>query len=144
MTRPTLLPVCPVVLGKEGDMSFDLCVRSDASYKQRAERASVLGFVVALPRVIQHSSNHVLLEHVTLGVRMEIDLELVSEEGDFLDGDESDQINCVRIHVPYACAEAAMPWVHEVCFAIAGYVGWNVFDEQRGEYLDLPAGGRNT
>jgi hypothetical protein len=65
---------------------------------------------------------------------MEFDLELVSEEGDIIEdsGDETTEINCLRLHVPYGMfRQAAFATEYlPTALAIAKHVGWTLLDEQ--------------
>ena len=125
-------------------MSYDVCIRGDKTYTGRASRQPLCEFISALPRMAQGSKTHFTLEDVNGSACMEIDLELVTEQGDNLGLDSSDEINCVRVHVSGPFAEANMPSVQKVCFQIAGHIGWKVFDEQVGKYLDPVMGGERA
>lgn len=69
---------------------------------------------------------------------MEIDFEVVSEEGDNIeeDGAQYEAINCIRLHIPDPFLGDAidldyLPTAHTV----ASHLGWSLYDEQTEEYL---------
>lgn len=67
---------------------------------------------------------------------MEIDLEVVSDEGDNIeeDGGEYPEINCVRLHVPYSML-GNQPGrdYFPLALKIAERLGWTAYDDQSGE-----------
>ena len=72
---------------------------------------------------------------------MEIDLEHVTEEGDFIeDSETSPTVNCIRFHIPYRMLGSQpdrvyLPTVH----TIAAHLGWTAIDDQTDEPLaDAP------
>jgi hypothetical protein len=68
---------------------------------------------------------------------MEIDLELVSEDGDYI-GDEpgasTTEINCLRLHISYGFfREKQLDQEYiPIALAIARHLGWTLLDEQTG------------
>jgi hypothetical protein len=66
---------------------------------------------------------------------MEIDLELVSEDGDYIgdeEGASETEINCLRLHIPYGFfrAEGFAEEYLPTALAIAKHLGWTLLDEQ--------------
>ena len=121
-------------------MSYDLSIRSDDTFTDKADRVPLSAFISALPGVTRDTDWHFALEETSGGFRVEIDLELVSPEGDSLEAGPSDCINCIRIHVTSGGADVSediSDSYRDVCSQIAAHVGWRVFDEQLGEYVDL-------
>ena len=120
-------------------MSYDLCVRSDDTFSETVDRAPLSAFLSALSGVTRDTDSHFVLEGGSGGFRLEIDLELVSPEGDFLEGTPPARINCIRVHVTSGGADVSediSDSYRDVCSQIAEHVGWRVFDEQTGEYLN--------
>jgi hypothetical protein len=67
---------------------------------------------------------------------MEIDLEVVSDEGDNVeeDGREYPEVNCVRLHVPYSMlGNHPEQDYFPLAFTIAERLAWTVYDDQSGE-----------
>ena len=102
-------------------MSYDLSIRADDRYSRMTAKAPLAAFIATLPNV-----------------KMEIDLELVSEDGDYIgdeEGASETDINCLRLHIPYGffrekgLAQEYLPTAQ----AIAKHVGWTLLDEQTGQ-----------
>lgn len=120
-------------------MSYDLSIRSDDTFTDTVDRAPLSAFLSGLPGVTRDTDWHFVLEEGSGSFRVEIDLELVSPEGDFLEGAPPDRINCIRVHVTSGGAdvnEDISDSYRDVCSQIAAHVGWRVFDEQLGEYVN--------
>ena len=121
-------------------MSYDLSIRSDDTFTDKVDRVPLSTFISGLPGVTRETDGHFALEESSGGFRVEIDLDLVSPEGDSLEAGPSDGINCIRIHVTSGGADVnndITESYREVCSQIAAHVGWRVFDEQLGEYVVL-------
>ena len=119
-------------------MSYDLSIRSDDTFTDTIDRAPLSAFISGLPGVTRDTDWHFALEKAAGSFRVEIDLELVSSEGDFLEGAPPDRINCIRVHVTSGGADVSediSASYRDVCSQIAEHVGWRVFDEQLGEYV---------
>ena len=117
-------------------MSYDICIRSDETFTDKVLRSLVSDFLSAMDSVTQQSPTHLVLKDVENDVFIEFDLELVSEEGDYLDVGEVEKINCIRIHTPNANNQSEITYLYSLCLQIARHVGWKVFDEQEGQYVD--------
>lgn len=120
-------------------MSYDLSIRSDDTYSETVDRAPLSAFLSALPGVARDTESHFVLEEGSGGFRVEIDLGMVSPEGDFLEEAPPDRINCIWIHVTSGRADVSediSDAYRDVCSQIAAHVGWRVFDEQSGEYVN--------
>ena len=88
-------------------MSYDLTARSDEMFSVSIQRSEVASIVAQIPKVEPNGPSGFLLERDG-DVWMEIDVELVSDEGDNLedpDAELSTEVNCIHFHVPYAFVE---------------------------------------
>ena len=116
-------------------MSYDLTIKGDETYSLRISKADLDSFIAQLPGIKRNGSTGFVIDERPKRW-MEIDLEVVSEEGDY-DCDaasESDTINCVRLHIPYAFLGNAIERDYlPTAFAIAGRIGWLLYDDQTGE-----------
>lgn len=118
-------------------MSYDLSIMADEEYSRMAERDSLASFIASLPDVQPNGHTGFILDDG--GTRlMEIDPELVSEEGDNIEGEEGvseTEVNCLRLHIPYdhfredRFEEEYLP----TALAIAEFLGWTLLDEQTGD-----------
>jgi hypothetical protein len=117
-------------------MSYDLTIRPDERYSRMTAREPLSAFVATLPHVKPNGTNFKLDDPPTRW--MEIDLELVSEEGDWIgdeEGADESRINCLRLHIPYgflrreSFASEYLPTAQ----AIAKHIGWTLLDEQSGQ-----------
>lgn len=121
-------------------MSFDLSIRSDDTFADKTDQTSLIAFIGGLSGVTRETDWHFVIEKTTGGFRVEIDLDLVSPEGDSLGANPSGSINCIQIYVMSGGADVdkdIRESYREVCSDIARHVGWRVFDEQLGEYVEL-------
>ncbi len=121
-------------------MSYDLTIRSEDDYSRYAKVEPLAAFIATLPEMRPNGEGFTFGDDASR--YMEIDFEAVNEDGDNIEehGKDYREINRVALHIPYSMLgnqpeRAYLP----TAFAIANYLGWRVFDEQRGEYLD-PAG----
>jgi len=116
-------------------MSYDLTIKGDDTYSLRTSKADLDSFIAQLPGIKRNGSSGFVIDERPKRW-MEIDLEVVSEEGDY-DCDAagaSDTINCVRLHIPYAFLGNAIERDYlPTAFAIAGRIGWPLYDDQTGE-----------
>jgi len=120
-------------------MSYEISIKSDDKYTARIDRRKLYEYISTLPNIVHSDADHFVFRDPNVGTYMEIDLELVSEEGDSLDIRVTQERNCVRIHIPYYFLESTGAQIYEICFQIADRIGWKVYDEQLGNYLS-----RNT
>ena len=118
-------------------MSYDLSIKPDETYSQFAARARVGEFILQLPHVQRNGEIGFVLDDLP-NRWMEIDLEVVSEEGDNVQhaAETYDTFNCIRLHIPYPyLGDAIERDYFPTAFAIADFVGWTLYDEQ----IDEPA-----
>jgi hypothetical protein len=119
-------------------MSYDVTIRSDDAYSRYAAVKSLGEFIASLPHMSRGSAFGFTLDDQESRY-MEIDLEVVDEFGDNIEerGKEYAEINRVALHIPYqVLGEAPERDYFPIAFSIARYLGWQVFDEQQGEYLE--------
>src|SRR5512135_437347 len=106
-------------------MSFDLTIKADETYSRRTPKAALDSFIAQMPGIKPNGSRGFVLDEPPKRW-MEIDLEVVSEEGDNIeeDGKSYNDINCVRLHVPYAFLGDAIERDYlPTAFAIAEHIG---------------------
>jgi hypothetical protein len=118
-------------------MSYDLTIRSDGTYSQATARKPLHACLLQLPRVRQNGDNGFALDELPLPW-MEIDLEVVSEDGDNIQGSWKtyDTTNCIRLHIPYPyLGDALESGYLPIALAIAEFVGWPLYDEQTDEFV---------
>lgn len=117
-------------------MSYDLSIRVDQSYSRATPRQPLAAFLAGLPHVTQNGTSGFVLDDRAAERWMEIDPELVSEQGDNIEEDDelSPEVNCLRLHVPYGhyhdgkFDEEYLP----TALAIARFLNWTLVDEQTG------------
>ena len=118
-------------------MSYDLSIMADRKYSQMSSRARLASFITSLPNIQPNGSTGFVLDDDETCL-MEIDPEIVSEDGDCLDGDDGvdmAEVNCVRLHIPYGCISADQfeKEYLPTALAIAEFLGWTLLDEQTNE-----------
>jgi hypothetical protein len=116
-------------------MSYDLTIKSAENYSLFTSKAKLDLFLTQLPGVKRNGDRGFVLDDPPER-RMEIDLEVVNEEGDNIeeDGKAYGDINCVRLHIPYAFLGDAIDRDYlPTAFAIADYTGWALYDDQSDE-----------
>ena len=118
-------------------MSYDLSIRADDRYSRMTAKAPLAAFIATLPNVKPNGTSGFVLDDPPARW-MEIDLELVSEDGDYIgdeEGASETDINCLRLHIPYGffrekgLAQEYLPTAQ----AVAKHVGWTLLDEQTGQ-----------
>src|SRR6266436_2217741 len=115
-------------------MSFDFTIKPDETYSRTTPKATLDSFVEQLPGIKPNGSRGFVLDERPKRW-MEINLEVVSEEGDNIedDGKTYDDINCVRLHIPYTCLGDAIERDYlPTAFAIADHIGWTLYDDESG------------
>ena len=118
-------------------MSYDLTIKGDDSYSRSTVKATTDSFIAQLPNIKPNGDHGFALDGLP-DRWMEIDLEIVSEEGDSIrenwrDGDE---INCISLHIPYQfLGDAPERDYFPIAIAIADHLGWELYDEQTGELV---------
>jgi hypothetical protein len=113
-------------------MSYDIEIRSDDHYSSHAEFDHVAAFIAALPYITPNGSIGFLYE-VDDHSYMEIDLELVDAEGDWLGDISPDTVNCIRAHIPYPYmlpGHNHPSTYFTICTTIARYLQWHAIDLQ--------------
>jgi hypothetical protein len=116
-------------------VSYDLTIAKDQTYSAWTRFSDLADFLRATEHVKPNGTRGFVFEPST-NRHMEIDLEVVSDEGDNIeeDGREYPEINCVRLHIPYSMlgnhpAQDYFP----LAFTIAERLGWTAYDDQTGE-----------
>jgi hypothetical protein len=123
-------------------MSYDLQIRSDDEYSRYAAVKPLAKFIASLPGVRPNGQSFMVNQGPHY---MEIEFEVVDADGEDIEeyGKEYPEINAVRFHIPYPhLGEAPERDYFPTVYAIAKFLGWRVFDDQRGEYLDPEADNR--
>lgn len=117
-------------------MSYDLSIRFDDDYSRFARVKPLAEYIAGLPDVRSNGERGFTLDD---GRRyMEIDLEVVSEDGDNIEkrGEERTEINAIRLHIPYEMLGSSPAADYfPTARAIATYLCWGLFDEQRDEVV---------
>ncbi|MCA8959582.1 MAG: hypothetical protein KDC38_03670 [Planctomycetes bacterium] len=122
-------------------MSDDLSLRSDEEYSECVDAADLREFIGQL-RDVHSNGTWSFAFGDSVSTWMEIDLEVVSEQGDRLEGScpHEEGINRVRLHIagtdddgPDAAPRA--PYARTM-LEIAEYLEWPLVDEQSGLELD--------
>lgn len=116
-------------------MSYDLSIQSDETYSCNTPKAALDKFIAGLPGISANGEMGFALDDPPKRW-MEIDLEVVSEEGDSIaeSWQTYDAINCIRLHIPYPFLGKAIERDYlPTALAIAEFIGWPLYDEQTGE-----------
>jgi hypothetical protein len=122
---------------KTGNVSFGLTISSDNKFSRSTSKAEMASFISRLPHIIPNGENGFALDERDKRW-MEIDLEVVSREGDYLEevAKSSDVINCVRLRIPSGFLTDSVERDYlPTAFAIARKARWVVFDDQTGEVV---------
>ena len=117
-------------------MSFDLTIKGDKHYSRTTERAPLASFVSQLPRIKPNGTRGFALDDPPK-VWMEIDLEVVSRNGDNVEveGQVSESINCLRLHIPYSFLKSGS-LEHDylpIAIMIVDRLGWQLYDDQNDD-----------
>lgn len=115
-------------------MSYDLTLRADPTYSEYVSLSELQDFGLKLPEVRSNVAKNLALGDSSTKW-MEIDLEVVTDEGDFIpDADPAQSgINCIRFHIPYAFLGQDWQQVYlPTALAIAELCGWQLLDDQSG------------
>ena len=118
-------------------MSYDITIASDERFSSHYSVAQLRDFLEALPRVSPNGDRCYSFGD-SKRQWMEIDLEYVSEDGDWLEEfANSDTINCVRVHIPYQFLGSQPDRDYfPTVLQIADHIGWNAIDDQTGSPLE--------
>jgi hypothetical protein len=126
-----------------GAMSYDLSIRADPHYSRFALVGPLAAFLSRLPGILPNGDRGFIWESPPKRL-MEIDLEVVDREGNLVEeeGQTYPEVNCISLHIPYGGFDDTRerPYL-PIASAIAGHLGWRVFDHQRGRHIP---GGRPT
>jgi hypothetical protein len=118
-------------------MSYDFELRGDDKYTSYVDFKQIHGFISALSHITENGSIGFTYE-VNDNYYMEIDLELVQEDGEWLENENPDIINCIRMHIPYGYMKHQpvenAPYF-DLCTVVAQYCGWHAIDLQTGQDL---------
>ncbi len=126
-------------------MSYDLEIRSDDKYSEKADIEPLRAFVMKLPGIRLSGGQCCCYEDPQLQLYMEIDLEVVDEKGDRLDFIlpevnllDKNSVNCIRLHVPYAHMHSDYrdQQYIDVGLKLAHQLHWHLYDCQLNTYLD--------
>jgi hypothetical protein len=118
-------------------MSYDLTIRGDEQHSRSTPMDALAAFIAGLPDIKPNGDMGFALDDLPKRW-MEIDLEVVSEDGDSIaeSWQTYEAINCVRLHIPYQFLGKAIERDYlPTAFAISEFVGWPVYDEQKDEFL---------
>src|SRR5262245_52382968 len=117
-------------------MSYDITIAADDKFSEHVSRAELRNFLSTLPGVQPNGEQCFVLSRGD-ELWMEIDPELVTEEGDTRDDDlGSSTVNCIRLHIPYAeLGKQPESDYYPTARAIAEHLGWVAMDEQTGAPL---------
>jgi hypothetical protein len=117
-------------------MSDDLTIRPDEQYSCSTPKHPLLAFMRGLPGLKPSGTSGFALDD-SPDRWMEIDLEVVREDGDNIEeaGQEYPEINCIRLHIPYGHfrSEQFEREYLPTALAIARYVNSPLLDEQSGQ-----------
>jgi hypothetical protein len=119
-------------------MSYDLAARNDGNYSSKLVRQEVHEIIRAIPYVKPNGAAGFILEQGG-SIYMEIDVCLVSDEGDVLEeaGSPSPEVNCINFHIPAGSADGL-----DSCVAIAQRIArglnWELYDAQEDKVLETP------
>jgi hypothetical protein len=114
-------------------MSYDLAISFDKQYSRGGPKEPLMAFIRGLPNLKPNGTSGFALDDPP-DRWMEIDLEVVSDEGDNIEeaGREYPEINCIRLHIPYGHfhREQFECEYLPTALAIARFLKWSLMDEQ--------------
>lgn len=117
-------------------MSYDLEIRSDERYSQARAFQTLDAFIASLPDIYEESPGFLRYEDAAQQMHMEIDLELVDDEGELavdIDPEGENKVNRISLHIPAANMhhDARHQRYLEIANMIANYLGWQLIDLQQ-------------
>ena len=122
-------------------ISYDLSICSDEAFSEFAPATELRSFVEQLENVKPNGEWGFALGKGKSNW-MEIDLEVVSDEGDYLGDVSPDRrgINCVRLHIPYSFLNDGWQQIYlPTALAISDYLHWPLVDAQTDEtIIEIP------
>jgi hypothetical protein len=116
-------------------MSYDLTIKSDGTYSRSTSRAAIESFIKQLPGIKPNGKHGFALDDRPKRW-MEIDLEVVNEEGDNAESSKqvSADINCIRLHIAHKfLGDDIERDYFPTAFAIAEHIGWTLYDDHDDE-----------
>ena len=116
-------------------MSYDLTIKGNETYSLYTSRAAIESFIKQLPG-IKPNGKHGFALDARPKRWMEIDLEVVNEEGDNTESSQqvSADINCIRLHIAHKFfGDDIERDYFPTAFAIAEHIGWTLYDDQDDE-----------
>jgi hypothetical protein len=123
-------------------MSYDLKIKSDDRYSESVDQADLASFIEQLPHMVPAIKGFRYRDGESY--YMEIDLEIVDEEGNTIrgmPGSPKDRVNCVSGHIPYAFMDEDQvntDRYFEPLMKIAQRLRWRLYDPQIGEDIYTP------
>jgi len=127
-------------------MSYDIAIESDHKPKALAELQGVRALFAEIPHMAEIGQRRFQYDD---GIRyFESWLDIVDEDGNTLipdpkrqesDVDQDgvrDKVNVITTSVPYGFSGLELMDMLDVCFQIATRLGWRVFDQQLGDYVE--------
>jgi hypothetical protein len=123
--------------GGRSDVSYDLTIAKDETFSAWTRFSDLADFLRVAEHVKPNGQRGFVFEPSTDRC-MFIDLEVVSDEGDNIEekGREYREINCVRLHIPYAMLGNHPDRDYfPLALAIAERLGWTAYDNQTGELI---------
>jgi hypothetical protein len=118
-------------------VSYDLSINANDTFSQYTSATDLRSFIGQLDNVHPNGEwNFVLGDGESDW--MEIDLEVVTEEGDFCEdcSPELSGINCIRLHIPYPFMSDDWQQTYlPTALAIANHLHWPLLDEQTGQTI---------
>ena len=117
-------------------MSYDLIARSDNSYSNKMSREQVHEEIGNLPDIKINGNSGFLLERGD-DMWMEIDVSLVSEEGDCIDNNSqtaTPEVNCIFFQIALTTEKPMLSCI-DIALDIANAIGWELYDAQADELV---------
>jgi hypothetical protein len=116
-------------------MSYDLTSQGDDRYSIKVARNVVYEAIAQLADVEPNGTSGFVLKRGKT-VYMEIDVELVSEEGDNIEDlqNPAPEVNCINFHIPYAFVDPIEAYL-KVALEISDSLGWKLYDLQTDQQV---------
>lgn len=118
-------------------MSYDLTIARDETFSAWTQLSDLADCLRTAEHVKPNGQRGFVFEP-SIDRCMFIDLEVVSDEGDNIEekGREYREINCVRLHIPYAMLGNHPDRDYfPLALMIAERLGWTAYDNQSGELI---------
>ena len=109
-------------------MSYDLTIEFDPERSASADLAAIETFLDGYPGTKRAGDRFWIHE---LPPQIHIGIDLPSD-----DADDAQRFRSIGIHVPYPCLSASGHAALQLSFELAQLLGWRVFDDQIGEYIE--------